>query len=131
MKLLAGSLGRQIYMHANLLATVMIELPCFKNENAGIGRRLKRLPRGFGQSIFKESLSQWSEDYGFTVKEVNAAYTSQTGFRCDFVHQNNRDGNRFSCLSCGWKARVDVNAANNQRGRSVLERGTVPTSRPG
>ncbi|MFM0653537.1 zinc ribbon domain-containing protein [Paraburkholderia sediminicola] len=118
-------------MHANSFATVVIERLCFKNEKAGFGRRLKRLPRGFGQSIFKESLAQWSEDYGFTVKEVNAAYTSQTGSRCDFVHQNNRDAIRFSCLSCGWKARADVKAANNQRGRSVRERGTVPSSRPG
>lgn len=86
----------------------------------GLGKTLNRLVRGFGQRVFKEALQQWSEEYGFTIQEVEPAYTSQTCSHCGFVHAQNRSGNRFACSACGFKAHADVNAAKVQARRSGL-----------
>ncbi|WP_316251868.1 transposase [Paraburkholderia sp. UCT31] len=100
---------------------VVIERLAFTGQDMSLGRTLNRLIRGFGQALFKEALAQWSVEFGFEVEEVNPAYTSQTCTHCGFVHRRNRIGNRFACLSCGFKAHADVNAAKCQRGRSAPE----------
>ena len=100
---------------------VVIESLAFTGQDVQLGRTLNRIIRGFGQSVFKSALADWSAEFGFEVEEVNSAYTSQTCTRCGFVHSRNRNGNRFACLSCGFKAHADVNAAKCQRGRSVPE----------
>jgi putative transposase len=45
---------------------------------------------------------------------VNPAYTSQTCSRCGHIHPGNRKSQaEFVCLSCGFTANADLNAAIN------------------
>ena len=114
---------------------VVIERLAFTGEDVDLGRVLNRLIRGFGQAVFKEALAQLSQEFGFEVEEVDPAHTSQKCSHCGFVHERNRNGNKFACLSCGFKAHADVNAAKCQRGRSAsAEQGpesAAPASRHG
>lgn len=108
---------------------VILEKLNFVAENSGLGRRMNRLLRGFGQAVFKQCIKSWSELKEFKVTEVEAAYTSQMCSSCGFVHRANRKGNSFGCLSCGYLAHADVNAAKNQRGRSAAGAPTSTGSR--
>jgi len=56
---------------------------------------------------------QLAELTGVTVQEVWPAYTSQTCIRCGYCHAKNRRGTIFCCVSCGYKAHADINAAVN------------------
>nr|WP_267164183.1 transposase [Halovenus salina] len=52
---------------------------------------------------------------GLTVETVHPQYTSQrcseTG--CGFTHEDNRDGDEFTCQKCGKELHADYNAAQN------------------
>jgi putative transposase len=106
-------------LEAHCPEEVVLEKLNFVAEDSGLGRRMNRLLRGFGQLVFRQCVKSWSELKGFKVTEVEAAYTSQMCSSCGFVHRANRKGNSFGCLSCGHLAHADVNAAKNQRGRSA------------
>ena len=103
---------------------VVIERLLFAGQQGNLSRRMNRLMRRFGQQFFTKTLDELQGFYGFTVEEVNPAYTSQECNSCGFVHRGNRDGDRFKCLSCGHVAHADVNAAKNHHGRSVLKSAT-------
>jgi putative transposase len=49
------------------------------------------------------------------LETANAAYTSQTcpNPTCGVVHKDNRHGDRFHCLACGWDGDADVVAGMN------------------
>jgi putative transposase len=84
----------------------------YKNMN----RRLSSWLR----NSLKERLSFKALVKGFDHKEVNAAYTSQTCVRCDFVDaanrlQHNRD--KFKCQYCKGEGSSDVFAAINLKAR--------------
>ncbi|MGT2508796.1 zinc ribbon domain-containing protein [Cupriavidus basilensis] len=74
--------------------------------------------QNFGRRQFKNALEAYSEQYGFTVSDVNLAYTSQTCHRCGYVDKKNRNGNAFKCLCCGQTAHADGNAARNHIARA-------------
>lgn len=82
-------------------AEVVLAKLNFVSEDSGLGRRMNRLLRGFGQLVFKHCVKGWSELRGFVVTEVEAAYSSQMCSSCGIVHRTNRKGNSFGCLSCG------------------------------
>jgi transposase len=44
---------------------------------------------------------------------VNPAYTSQRCSSCEHVAKRNGHEQRFGCVSCGFTAHADVNAARN------------------
>ena len=56
-----------------------------------------------------------AEAKGLTVETVHPQYTSQrcseTG--CGFTHEDNRDGDEFTCQKCGKELHADYNAARN------------------
>jgi len=43
----------------------------------------------------------------------NRAYTSQECSNCGYVHKDNRQGERFTCIQCGYREDADVNGALN------------------
>ena len=89
---------------------VILENLDFKNSN--IGRKNNRILNRFGLSIIKNKLNQFLVDYGVTVKYVDAAYSSQTCYKCGYVDENNRKSQKeFKCLCCGNKINADVNAS--------------------
>src|ERR1035437_1766531 len=59
------------------------------------------------------------------VEKVKAAYTSQTCNPCKHVaHESRKSQATFVCVSCGYRANADVNAARNiAAGHGVIARG--------
>jgi putative transposase len=71
--------------------------------------------------VLVKRLELASERLGVQVTEVNPAYTSQTCSRCGSKDKNNRKGEAFTCISCGYKSDADINASVN-----ILKRFRLP-----
>jgi putative transposase len=52
---------------------------------------------------------------GVTVEQVEPDHTSQrcSHTDCGFTHEDNRDGEQFRCLKCGYGINADYNGAKN------------------
>jgi IS605 OrfB family transposase len=61
---------------------------------------------------------------GIAVESVHPAYTSQrcSHTECGFTHEDNRDGDEFTCQKCGKELHADYNAARNIAHRYVQNR---------
>jgi IS605 OrfB family transposase len=61
---------------------------------------------------------------GIAVKLVHPAYTSQrcSHADCGFTHEDNRDGDEFTCQKCGKELHSDYNAARNIAHRYIQNR---------
>uniref|UniRef100_E6QLS1 Transposase of ISCARN1, ORFB, IS607 family n=1 Tax=mine drainage metagenome TaxID=410659 RepID=E6QLS1_9ZZZZ len=100
-------------------AKVVIESLDFRSPD--LSRRLNRLVQNFGRTWFRQKLDMLSEQYGFLVEEVHAAYSSQTCKSCGYVAKNNRSSQaKFHCRFCGRKAHADPNGAEVIRQRRSL-----------
>jgi IS605 OrfB family transposase len=96
--------------------TVVIERLTFFNAEGKLSRKFNRLVRQMGYGIIKEGLAQKAQIQGFSLANVNPAYSSQT-CKCGFISHLNRNKDSFRCRSCGSSAHADVNAS-----RILLER---------
>lgn len=97
-------------------ANVVIESLDFRSPD--LSKRLNRLVQNFGRTWFRQKLDMLSEQYGFLVEEVHAAYSSQTCKSCGYVAKNNRSSqSKFHCHFCGRKAHADPNGAEVIRQR--------------
>jgi putative transposase len=78
-------------------------------------RQLSRIVSRWARSALRERLAFRTQAGGSRLETVNAAYTSQTcpNPTCGDVHRDNRHGDRFHCLHCGWDGDADVVAAMN------------------
>jgi putative transposase len=84
-----------------------------------LSKSMNRILRKCGRSVIKSKLAMLVKDFGITVVEVNAAYSSQNCKRCLFTHKLNRKNrDKFECLLCNYKKHADINAANNIEVRS-------------
>ena len=54
-----------------------------------------------------------AEDAGRRVMAVNPRHTSQRCSRCGHIAAENRDREKFACVSCGFTEHAEVNAARN------------------
>ena len=91
--------------------------------------------RGLNRSILAQSWGQFRRLLEYKCQEagrnfilVPAAYTSQTCSKCDYADSGNRrTQSRFECLSCGFEANADANAAETirRRGLEILGRADV------
>ena len=61
---------------------------------------------------------------GIAVESVHPAYTSQrcSHADCGFTHDDNRDGDEFTCQKCGKELHSDYNAARNIAHRYIQNR---------
>ena len=52
---------------------------------------------------------------GVSVEQVPPGHTSQrcSHTDCGFTHEDNRDGEQFQCLKCGYEINADYNGAKN------------------
>jgi IS605 OrfB family transposase len=52
---------------------------------------------------------------GVTIEQVEPDHTSQrcSHTDCGFTHEDNRDGEQFKCLNCGYEINADYNGAKN------------------
>jgi IS605 OrfB family transposase len=60
-----------------------------------------------------EYIEYKAEEYGITVDQVDPKNTSRRCSHCGFTHPDNRDGEGFACLNCGYENHADYNAAKN------------------
>ncbi|WP_199723137.1 RNA-guided endonuclease TnpB family protein [Halobellus sp. Atlit-38R] len=54
-----------------------------------------------------------TELHGIDVVQVDPENTSRRCSHCGFTHPDNRDGEDFLCLKCGYENHADYNAAKN------------------
>jgi putative transposase len=54
-----------------------------------------------------------AEVHGIDVEQVAPENTSRRWSHCGFTHPDNRDGEEFECLKCGYENHADYNAAKN------------------
>jgi len=52
-------------------------------------------------------------EHGITVEQVAPENTSRRCSQCGFTHPDNRAGEDFACLKCGYENHADYNAAKN------------------
>ena len=78
-------------------------------------RKLSRIVSRWARTTLRERLEFRTQAGGSRLETVNAAYTSQAcpDPSCGYVHRDNRHGDRFHCLRCGWDGDADVVAGMN------------------
>ena len=54
-----------------------------------------------------------AEKHGIDVEQVDPENTSRRCSHCGFTHPDNRTGEEFACLKCGYENHADYNAAKN------------------
>jgi len=54
-----------------------------------------------------------AREYGISVAQVAPENTSRRCSHCGFTHPDNRNGEEFECLKCGYENHADYNAAKN------------------
>ena len=54
-----------------------------------------------------------AEECDIGVEQVDPENTSRRCSHCGFTHPDNRDGEEFECLKCGYENHADYNAAKN------------------
>ena len=85
-----------------------------------------------GWSTFRSMLRYKLEATGGTLVEIPAHYSSQTCMACGVVNAANRSGEVFSCVTCGYTAHADLNAAQvllSRRNGGGAGRGGFPEVR--
>jgi len=60
-----------------------------------------------------EYVTYKAAEYSITVAQVDPENTSRRCSTCGFTHPDNRDGEEFGCLKCGYHNHADYNAAKN------------------
>ncbi len=60
-----------------------------------------------------EYVSYKAEEHGIRVVQVDPANTSRRCSTCGFTHPDNRGGETFECLKCGYENHADYNASKN------------------
>ncbi|MHC4644068.1 MAG: RNA-guided endonuclease InsQ/TnpB family protein [Planctomycetota bacterium] len=81
---------------------------------------------GLNRSILDQAFFEFRRQTGYkaewkggSVVPAPPHYTSQTCSRCEHVDKNNRKGESFRCLRCGFTEDADTNAAVNIRRRGL------------
>ena len=103
-----------------------------KNLRLVVVEKLKHLKRGKSKNrgkAFRKTLSNWNyrellniiemrcEENRVSFRSVNPYKTSQTCPTCTHVERENRSGEKFLCLRCGYEEHADLVGAQN-----ILER---------
>ena len=66
-----------------------------------------------GWRILQDMITYKAESAGTELILVNPRNTSRTCHACGYVAADNRDGEKFKCLRCGYETHADTNAALN------------------
>jgi len=121
----------EIINQINLGDVVYLFVEDLKDVKKGGGRGKKRKIH----RKFMSKLQHWTyprvvdkferrcEDEGISLEKVSPAYTSQICSDCGSKDKNNRKGEKFKCLECGFETDADLNASVN-----ILHRGVYNLS---
>ena len=113
---------RKQYIHtvANDIVTEAVEHGCDVIVFEDLTGIRERLPHADWHHIwafrrFVEYVEYKSPERGVTVEQVDPGHTSQqcSHTDCGFTHEDNRDGEQFQCLKCGYEINADYNGAKN------------------
>jgi len=95
---------------------------------APVRRRQRSKHANWSFYQLRQYISYKAELAGVPVIFVNPKYTSQTCSVCGCVDRANRKSqSSFSCVSCGFSANADTNAAVNIAARAAVNRPMVST----
>jgi putative transposase len=82
--------------------------------------RLERLPHAEWHHVWAfrrvvEYVEYKAPERGVAVEQVEPHHTSQrcSHTDCGFTHKDNRDGEQFQCLKCGYKINAEYNGRKN------------------
>ena len=111
---------RKQYIHtvANELVTEAVENDCDVIAFEDLTDIRERLPYAKWHHVWAfqrlyEYVSYKTPERGVSVEQVEPNHTSQRCSKCGFTHEQNRDGQHFECLSCGYRIDADYNGAKN------------------
>jgi IS605 OrfB family transposase len=113
---------RKQYLHtvANEIVTEAVEHECDVIAFEDLTDIRERLPQAKWHHIWAfrrlvEYVGYKAPEQGVSVEQVEPNHTSQRCSRtdCGFTHEDNRDGEQFCCLKCGYEVNADYNAAKN------------------
>ncbi|QOS12692.1 transposase [Haloferax sp. Atlit-10N] len=113
---------RKQYIHtvANEIITEAVEHDCDVIVFEELTDIRERLPQAKWHHIWAfrrlyEYVSYKAPERGVSVEQVGPNHTSQRCSRtdCGFTHEDNRHGEYFECLKCGYEVNADYNAAKN------------------
>ncbi|MDB2272522.1 transposase [Halorubrum ezzemoulense] len=113
---------RKQYIHtvANQLVTEAVEHDCDVIAFEDLTDIRERLPQAKWHHIWAfrrlfEYVSYKAPERGISVEQVEPNHTSQRCSRtgCGFIHPDNRYGEQFCCVKCGYEVNADYNAAKN------------------
>jgi putative transposase len=107
------------------IKTIVVEdLKNVKKDSKGkINKKFNNKLQRWSYSKVLSKLSMFCEENSAMYLSVNPAYTSQTCSKCGFKHKDNRSGEKFKCLDCGYIGDADYNASLN-----ILHRGIYSSS---
>lgn len=89
------------------IKTIIIEKLHFTRPE--LSKRLNRIIQNFGLTLFKDKLNELSLFKGFTIEELNPAYSSQECKNCSYVDINNRKTQSlYKCLCCKKELNADI-----------------------
>ncbi|TXH56967.1 MAG: hypothetical protein E6Q89_04830, partial [Bacteroidia bacterium] len=106
-----------------IIVTEKLDKLISKNLGKNWNRRLSSWIKG----TIRERIEFKALAKGFSHKQVNASYTSQTCPTCGFVDRKNRKQDKFGCLNCGHEGHSDQVAATNIANRYLDPQITIHT----
>ena len=114
----AGRFTMMLHRSANGIIEEAAENGCTViafEELTGIRDRLSGASWGHKWAFERlyEYVEYKAEPRGITVEQVDPENTSRRCSTCGFTHPDNRDGEDFECLKCGYENHADYNAAKN------------------
>jgi putative transposase len=113
---------RKQYLHtvANEIVTEAVEHNCDEIVFEDLTDIRERLPQAQWHHVWAfRRLFNYVEykapEQGISVEQIEPNHTSQHCSRtdCGFTHEDNRNGEQFCCLKCGYEVNADYNAAKN------------------
>jgi len=98
----------------NVNTLVMEELIGLTNKKNGRNNKITRKLLGYWNRVLLEfRLELLCQINRVNLIKVDPSYTSQMCSQCGHIFKNNRQGERFRCVKCGYTADADYNASLN------------------
>jgi IS605 OrfB family transposase len=85
----------------------------FSYSNNKFSKEQRRRLSAWIKGLLKNRLLFKCQQNGVLLEDVNAAYTSQACPRCGYSHGDNRHGDMFHCLNCGFEGESDYISSLN------------------
>ena len=111
---------QSLHTVANEIVTEAVEHECDVIVFEDLTDIRDRLPQAKWHHIWAfrrlvEYVEYKAPERGVLVEQVEPNHTSQRCSRtdCGFTHEDNRNGEQFCCLKCGYEVNADYNAAKN------------------